>query len=52
MDAKKEEFETSHATSVKYHQERRKNDPEYVKLQKEYDRQHLKNPDLLDKECS
>lgn len=42
----KEEFETSHATTVKYHRERRKNDPEYLEREKENSRlRRLKNPE-------
>ena len=42
----KEEFETNHATSVKYHRERRKNDPEYIEREKENSRlRRLKNPE-------
>jgi hypothetical protein len=42
----KEEFDTNHASNVKYQSERRKNDPEFIKAEMEYDRLRiLKNPE-------
>jgi hypothetical protein len=42
----KDEFDTNHKSSVKYHFEKRKSSPEYVEQQKEYDRlRNLKNPE-------